>query len=138
MGAMFATGACTAASSTGGTRATPTAAQATEISIIPAQRQSGPSPAYPEALRAKRIEGRVLADFVVEVDGSVNPDSFELIEATHYLFARAVRDVLGQLRFSPARLPERYGGKPVRQRVRQEFLFSVPPTTDSVSTLPAR
>ena len=76
-------------------------------------------PAYPEALRVKNVEGQVVAEWIVDTTGRADTTSFRVIESTHPLFTRAVRDVLSGMFFRPAELM----GKPVRQLVRQQFKF---------------
>lgn len=76
-------------------------------------------PRYPEPLRASRMEGSVLATFVVDTLGRVEPASFKTRDVTHPLFEQAVRAaVLGQ-RFRPAQ----WNGRRVRQLVEQQFVF---------------
>ena len=80
---------------------------------------SNPSPAYPEALRAARIEGSVSARFVVDTTGSVMMESVVVDATDHRLFAEAVVEALRRSRFTPAELR----GRKVRQLVVQPFLF---------------
>lgn len=80
-----------------------------------------PAPRYPETLRAAAVQGRVVARFVVDTLGRVEPQSVELPEASHAQFAEAVRQVLPRLRFRPAEA----GGRRVRQLVQQEFRFAL-------------
>jgi len=76
-------------------------------------------PRYPEPLRASRLEGSLLATFVVDTLGRVEPASFKARDVTHPLFEQAVRTaVLGQ-RFRPAQ----WNGRRVRQLVEQQFVF---------------
>jgi TonB family protein len=77
-------------------------------------------PKYPDALRANRTIGEVLAQFVVDSTGHCENGSFKLLESTHPLFTQAVRDALPQMRFVPAEA----GGAKVRQLVQQLFSFS--------------
>lgn len=79
------------------------------------------APRYPEALRVMGIEGRVVARFVVDTLGRVEGASVELIEASHVLFADAVRAALARARYVPAEA----GGQHVRQLVVQPFQFSL-------------
>lgn len=84
-------------------------------------RPDNPRPRYPESLRAAHVEGSVLARFVVDSSGRVEPGSIVLGDATHALFAEAVRDALLRSRFVPAEV----GGRHVRQLVEQRFLFAL-------------
>jgi TonB family protein len=76
---------------------------------------------YPEALRAAKVEGEVLAQFVVDTSGHYEDVSFKVLKSSHELFTQAVRDALPQLRFTPAEV----GGMKVRQLVQQPFTFSL-------------
>jgi periplasmic protein TonB len=80
---------------------------------------SNPAPAYPEALRAARIEGSVSARFVVDTTGNVIMESVVVDATDHRLFAEAVVEALRRSRFRPAELR----GRKVRQLVVQPFLF---------------
>lgn len=79
------------------------------------------APAYPDVLRSAGIDGSVLAQFVVDTLGRVEPASLTVLETAHPLFADAVRRVLPRLRFLPA---EAHGRK-VRQLVQQPFVFGL-------------
>lgn len=80
-----------------------------------------PRPAYPEMLRAAGIEGRVVVRFVVDSAGRVEPQSIEVVEASHALFERAVREALPRFRFAPAEV----GGRRVRQLVELPIAFTL-------------
>lgn len=77
--------------------------------------------AYPEALRVARESGWVEAQFVVNVDGRVEPATFKVLRSTNDLFTAAVRAHLPRMRFSPAKVQS----KPVRQLVQQRFEFNI-------------
>jgi protein TonB len=77
------------------------------------------SPRYPATLQNAGIEGEVRAQFVVDTLGRVEPETVRILESTHELFARAVRDALARARFVPA---EAQGHK-VRQLAEQAFTF---------------
>ncbi|MFN0099206.1 MAG: energy transducer TonB [Gemmatimonadaceae bacterium] len=78
-------------------------------------------PRYPEILRQQKLEGSVLASYVVGTDGRVEAESFRSIDATHPLFEVAVKQALLGTRFRPAEV----GGKKVRQLIEQRFVFSL-------------
>ncbi|MDE3216437.1 MAG: TonB family protein, partial [Gemmatimonadota bacterium] len=80
-----------------------------------------PAPAYPEALRAARVEGWVDVQFVVDTAGRAEPGSIRVLSATHPLFADAVREALRRSRYRPAVA----GGRRVRQLVEQRFEFAL-------------
>jgi len=81
-------------------------------------------PAYPLDLLAKHIEGIVVAQYVVDTTGFALSESFTVIRATDPGFARAVREALPYMRFSPAKI----GPKKVRQLVEQPFTFRIAPS----------
>ena len=78
-------------------------------------------PRYPAVLRAAGIEGRVVARFVVDTAGRVEPASIEVRASSHAGFAEAVHDVLRRARFQPASV----GGRRARQLVELPFIFSL-------------
>jgi TonB family protein len=81
-----------------------------------------PPVAYPPSMRAAGINGLVVAEFVVDTAGGVEPDNLGIVEATDPLFADAVRDALRTAVFRPAVRK----GRVVRQLVRQPFEFHAP------------
>lgn len=81
----------------------------------------GSAPRYPEMLRSAGVEGTVVAEFVVDTTGRVEPSGVRIVEGAHPQFEAAVRQALRGMRFRPA---EAAGGK-VRQLVRQPFVFSL-------------
>jgi protein TonB len=85
----------------------------------PAALRSPPSPRYPEQLRAARVTGRVVARFIVDTTGRIEPASIVIRESSHDLFARAVLAVLPGLRFVPAEV----GRGKVRMLVDLPFEF---------------
>jgi protein TonB len=78
-------------------------------------------PRYPEALRSAGVDGRVLVQFSVDTTGRVDPASVKILESTHDLFSRAVRDALGSFRFRPAEV----GGRRVAALAQMPFEFRV-------------
>ncbi len=60
------------------------------------------TPRYPLALRQAGIDGRVLVRFVVDTTGRIDLESVQVLQSTHELFTRAVRDALAGFRFRPA------------------------------------
>jgi protein TonB len=80
-----------------------------------------PAPTYPSMLQSAGVEGRVLAQFVVDTSGRADMKTFKVLEASHELFAQAVKQALPRYRFFPAEI----GGKKVRQVVQQPFTFAI-------------
>jgi len=76
---------------------------------------------YPEQLRGAKVEGEVLAQFVVDSLGRYEDGSFKVLKSSHELFTQSVSDALPLMRFTPAE----FGGLKVRQLVQQPFVFSL-------------
>jgi TonB family protein len=83
---------------------------------------STPAVTYPPSMRASGTNGLVIAEFVVDTAGAVEPDNVGIVSSTDPLFTDAVRDALRLATFRPAIR----GGRPVRQLVRQPFEFRAP------------
>jgi TonB family protein len=75
---------------------------------------------YPPSLFASHTRGTVVAEFIVDVDGRVEPGTLGIVSSTHPLFADAVRRTVTGANFVPALRD----GKPVRQLVHQPFEFT--------------
>ena len=78
-------------------------------------------PRYPDALRAAKVEGEVLAQFVVGPDGRVDIGTFKVLRSADPRFTEEVKSALVDFRFSPAMV----GNKPVRQLIQMPFQFSL-------------
>ena len=102
-------------------RIAPAAYTESQVQEVAEPMAGSAAPAYPAALEQARVEGRVLAEFVVDTAGRVEADSFHALESTNAVFTEAVAAALAGLRYRPATI----GGKPVRQIVRQPFVFSI-------------
>lgn len=98
-----------------------------EVDSVVVRSANSAAPAYPVALLSKRIEGIVLARYVVDTTGFADTTSFEIVRATNPEFVRAVRDALPHMRFSPAKI----GAQRVRQLVEQPFAFRIGSTLDA-------
>jgi TonB family protein len=81
-----------------------------------------PRPAYPDALRAAHVEGEVVAQFVVDEDGRVLPETFKVVRTTDDQFSDAVRKVVPIMRFDAAEAD----GRHVKQLVTMPFTFTLP------------
>ncbi|MEP6999382.1 MAG: TonB family protein [bacterium] len=64
---------------------------------------SAPQPQYPEALRDQQVEGEVVVQFVVDETGRVDVSSMTVVRSPHVLLTNAVRAVLPQFKYEPAR-----------------------------------
>ena len=78
-------------------------------------------PRYPEALRQAGVEGRVMAEFVVNEQGRTEEASIRFVQSDNDLFEDAVRVALRRMRFIPAEV----GGRKVRQLVEMPFVFTL-------------
>lgn len=76
-------------------------------------------PRYPATLRSAGIEGRVLAEFVVDTLGRAELATLRFPELANPLFGDAVREALARYRF----LPGEVAGRKVRTRVAVPFEF---------------
>jgi TonB family protein len=94
-----------------------------EVDSTVVRSQLSAAPAYPLDLLSKHVEGMALVRYVVDTTGFADTQSFTVIRATDPAFARAVRDALPYMRFSPAKI----GTKKVRQLVEQPFTFKISP-----------
>jgi protein TonB len=76
---------------------------------------------YPDMLRSANVEGEVLAQFVVDTTGRVEPNSIKILKSSHDLFTNAVQQALRTARYYPAEI----GGRKVKQLVQQPFNFTL-------------
>jgi protein TonB len=82
---------------------------------------SSAKPRYPESLRQAGIGGRVLVRFTVDTLGRIDMGTVQVLESTHDMFARSVRDALPLFRFKPSEV----GGHRVRSLAEMPFEFQV-------------
>jgi protein TonB len=82
---------------------------------------TNPAPPYPSMLQSAGVEGKVLAQFVVDTTGKADMSTFKVIESTHPLFTQAVQNALPRYKFYPAEI----GGKKVKQLVQLPFVFGL-------------
>lgn len=59
---------------------------------------------YPRTLRQMGVEGSATVQFVVDVDGRVDPQSITVLTSTHALFGTAATEVVKHARFSPGQI----------------------------------
>jgi len=88
-----------------------------QVGLIPG---SAP-PRYPEVLRSSGVEGKVIAQFVVDEQGHAEEGSLRFVRSDNQLFEDAVRVALVRMRFIPAEI----GGVKVRQLVQMPFVFTL-------------
>jgi TonB family protein len=103
-----------------GAQSTPEVFSASELEERP-QLVAGScqAPSYPASLRAARMEGRVLLQFIVDAEGRVEPGSVRTIQSTHSAFDDAARRALLTCRYRPARANQ----QPVRALVQSPISF---------------
>lgn len=80
------------------------------------------APQFPEALRKGHQAGLVIAEFVVDAEGRVEPSTVGVVSSTHPMFTAAVDSALASAVFHPALL----AGRPVRQVVQLPVHFALP------------
>ena len=80
------------------------------------------APLFPEQLRQNHQPGLVIAEFVVDAEGHVEPSTVGVVSSTHPLFTAAVDSALAGAVFRPATR----GGRPVRQVVQLPVYFALP------------
>lgn len=79
-------------------------------------------PRYPALLERSRVNGEVVAQFVVDTTGKVDMQTVRIVRASDALFSASLESVLPSWRFLPAEA----GGKRVRQVVQLPVRFAVP------------
>jgi periplasmic protein TonB len=84
-----------------------------------AKPKAGAMPVYPDHLRAKRVEGTVLVQFVVDQRGRPEMASFKVLRSTHAALTQSVRSAVAGMSFFPAES----GGQKVKQLVQLPFTF---------------
>ncbi len=85
-------------------------------------REGNLPPRYPSLLESKGVSGEVLAQFVVDTAGHVEPGSARILKSSDALFAGAVLNALPHLRYYAAEV----GGHKVRAVVQVPFRFTAP------------
>ncbi len=88
-----------------------------QVTVVP----GSPTPRYPELLRSSGVEGRVMAEFVVDEQGLAVVESVRFVRSDNALFEDAVRVALRRMRFVPAEV----GGRKVKQLVQMPFVFTL-------------
>jgi len=88
-----------------------------QVGVIP----GNAPPRYPEVLRSSGVEGKVIAQFVVDEQGRPEEGSLRFVRSDNQLFEDAVRAALVRMRFIPAEI----GGVKVRQLVQMPFVFTL-------------
>ena len=87
------------------------------------------APPYPAELRAAGTTGSVLAQYVVNTDGTIDVSTFKNLRSNDDRFVASVRAALPAMRYTPALLK----GKAVRQLVQQPFAFQLSEAPESAT-----
>ena len=90
-----------------------------EKQVAPAS--GNPSPRYPDMLRSANVEGEVIAQFVVNQDGTADMSTFKVLKSSHDQFTASVKAVLPRMKFLAAEV----GGQKVKQLVQMPFVFAL-------------
>ena len=85
-------------------------------------RDGNPSPRYPSMLERSRVEGEVIAQFVVDTTGKADMTTFRILQSNNVLFSAALESVIPRWRFFPAEA----GGRKVKQIVQMPVRFVAP------------
>ncbi len=88
---------------------------------------------YPDLLRAAKVTGEVVAQFVVDTDGRADMSTFKVLKSSHDLFTKAVRQSVATGLYTPADIQ----GHPVKQVLQQPFVFRLSDVPEA-KALPAR
>jgi hypothetical protein len=84
-------------------------------------KRGNPKPEYPNNLRRNGVEASFMVQFVVDSTGHVDPGAIEFLEPAQQPFLESVRRALRRSYYFAAELD----GRPVRQLVRQRFIFRI-------------
>ena len=87
----------------------------------PPIRLSGPQLQYPPLLKDAGIEGQVVIEVVIGVDGHPEAETLRIVSSTNKAFEKPARDVLLGSVFRPGRMR----GQAVRVLVRQPVVFAI-------------
>jgi hypothetical protein len=90
------------------------------------EKQAGPVrgsavPLYPVPAKVAGLEGKVLAQFVVDTTGLVDLTTFKILHATNPWFVAAIYEALPWMKFLPAQVH----GKNVRELVQEPYAFNL-------------
>ena len=83
--------------------------------------KSGLRTRYPKELQAQRIEGRLVAEFVVDTAGRAEPNTFRAVGAARNVFVALAQEAILAAEFTPAE----FGRRKVRQLARLPMSWSV-------------
>lgn len=78
-------------------------------------------PRYPAILQQAGVEGRVLAEFVIDTLGRAERASIRFVTSSHNLFEASARETIISCRYRPGRI----SGRAVRVRVQMPINFAI-------------
>jgi periplasmic protein TonB len=106
-----------------GTGAAAASTEAMDVRLVekPPRVLRSENPRFPEALRARGQNGRIVVQFVVDTLGRAEMSEFKVVDATDAQLADAVRAVLPRFRFTPGEA----AGRKVRTMVALPFDFTL-------------
>jgi protein TonB len=78
-------------------------------------------PKYPPVMQSAGIPGKVVMQFVVNVDGRVDQGTFKVVNSTHKAFEDPAREAMYKCAFKPGKSR----GQPVRVLVQQSLAFKL-------------
>ena len=90
-----------------------------------------PAPRYPESLKNAGTIGVVLAQMVVDTNGTAIESTLKIVRAADPGFVQAIKDVMPRMRFLPAKV----GDRKVKQLVQIQYRFAIqgkPAPTDTL------
>jgi TonB family protein len=82
---------------------------------------SCPPAHYPEEMRQAAIEGVVVLQFVVEIEGHVKPENIAVLRSTHEAFEAPAREMIAECTFRPGKVRQ----TAVRVLVQMPLTFSL-------------
>jgi TonB family protein len=91
------------------------------------------APRYPDSLRAAKVEGEVVVQFVVDTSGRADMSTFKALKSSHPMFTSAVQASLPNMRFQPAEV----GSHKVKQLLQMPFQFRLS-KSDATAGTPVR
>ena len=92
-----------------------------QVDTAVARYEDSAAPPYPATMLAKRVEGTVAIQYIVDTTGYADTSSVVVLSATHPDFAISVRNTLPVMHFRPAVM----NARKVRQLVQQLFSFKI-------------
>jgi outer membrane biosynthesis protein TonB len=128
---LFALGSAQAGAQGATTDTTKKPMQEFSVSNMAQWAPGSPAPRYPEALKDAGTIGVVVAQMVVDTNGTAIESTLKIVRAADPGFIQAIKDVMPKLRFLPAKV----GDRKVKQLVQVQYRFAIqgkPVPTDTI------